>query len=40
MQAIFSTQLTDIDLLHSIFHCDTQIGDSLHKWVEVAHHHS
>ncbi len=37
---ISSAQLTDIYLLHSIFHCNTRVRDSLHKRVKVAHHHS
>lgn len=31
---------TNVNLLHGIVHSDTGVRDSLHKWIEVAHHHS
>lgn len=31
---------TDVDLFHGVVHSDTRVGDSLYKWIEVAHHHS
>lgn len=35
-----SVELTNVDLLHSVLHSNTGVGDSLHEWIKVAHHHS
>lgn len=35
-----SAERTNVDLLHSIVHSNARVGDSLHEWIKVAHHHS